>query len=97
MTKQGFVYILSNQHNSVLYTGMTSNLHQRVYQHKNRLIKGFSKKYNCNKLVWYEHGNSIESAIAREKQIKAGSRNTKIRLIEKMNPSWQDLSENWYS
>ena len=90
-----YVYILTNQTNKVLYTGVTNNLQRRVYQHKNKLLEGFSKKYNCNKLVWYEVTESIESAINREKQIKAGSRAKKIQLIESINSDWKDLSLDW--
>ena len=96
MTKQGFVYIVTNKHNSVIYTGVSSNLYRRIYQHKNELVDGFTKKYKCDKLVWYEYGDSIEFAIGREKQIKAGSRKRKIALIEQMNPNWLDLAKDWY-
>ncbi len=91
--KQGFVYLLTNPHNTVLYTGVTSNLHRRIYEHRSKLIPGFTKKYNCIKLVYYEVHEDIESAIAREKQIKAGSREKILTLIKAMNPSWQDLSD----
>jgi putative endonuclease len=93
MNKQGFVYILTNRTHTVLYTGVTNNLERRVYQHRNGLTRGFSKKYNVKKLVYYEVVESMASAIAREKQIKAGSRQKKIDLIDVMNPSWSDLSE----
>ena len=79
------VYIITNKKNSVLYTGVTSDLKSRIYQHRNKLIKGFSEKYNCTKLVYYESFDDMLSAIAREKQIKAGSRNKKILLIKNMN------------
>ena len=88
-----YVYILTNQNNTVLYTGVTNNLERRVYEHKNKLLKGFTCRYNVDKLVYFETTESIESAIAREKQIKAGSRQKKIALIEKNNPTWQDLSK----
>ena len=91
--KQGFVYLLTNPHNTVLYTGVTSNLHRRIYEHRSKLIPGFTQKYNCIKLVYYEVHEDIESAIAREKQIKAGSREKKLALIRAMNPSWKDLSD----
>ena len=91
--KQGYVYIITNPNHTVLYTGVTSNLVQRVYQHKAKRVEGFSKKYNCHKLVYFETGDDIEACIAREKQIKAGSRAKKIKLIEAMNPEWQDLYE----
>jgi putative endonuclease len=89
--KPGFVYIITNRNNTVLYTGVTSQLVQRMYQHKQKLVEGFSKKYNCHKLVYFEYGDDIEACIAREKQIKAGSRNKKVQLIESMNPEWRDL------
>ena len=89
--KPGFVYIITNRNNTVLYTGVTSQLVQRMYQHKQKLVEGFSKKYNCHKLVYFECGDDIEACIAREKQIKAGSRNKKVQLIESMNPEWRDL------
>jgi len=87
------VYILTNKNNKVLYTGVTSNLPSRIYQHKNKLADGFTKKYNVDKLIYYETTDDIMSAIAREKQIKAGSRRRKIELINNMNPEWKDLYE----
>jgi putative endonuclease len=87
------VYIMTNAHNTVLYTGVTNNLARRVYEHKNGLGSAFTKKYNVNKLVYYEIGNSIHSAIAREKQIKGGSRKKKVDLINSLNPEWKDLYE----
>ncbi|MBV1888301.1 MAG: GIY-YIG nuclease family protein [Urechidicola sp.] len=92
--KHGYVYIVSNNNNSVLYTGVTSDLANRINQHKNKTIKGFTSKYNCNKLVYYEIGNGMEGCILREKQIKAGSRQKKIQLIEGMNPQWKDLYDD---
>ncbi|MBT3754755.1 MAG: GIY-YIG nuclease family protein [Candidatus Cloacimonetes bacterium] len=86
-----YVYIMTNFSNSVLYTGVTNNLVRRVYEHKNKLIKGFTSKYNVNKLVYYEEGEEAYGAISREKQIKAGSRRKKIELINSMNPEWKDL------
>ena len=84
---------MTNKINSVLYTGVTSNLQKRVFEHKTKKYKeSFTSKYNCNKLVWYEFGSSIEGAIAREKQIKNWKRDWKIKLIEKDNPRWLDLS-----
>ena len=85
------VYIITNKTNSVFYTGVTSNLKSRIYQHRNKIIKGFSAKYNCNKLVYYESFDDMLSAIAREKQIKSGSRNKKILLVKSINSSWKDL------
>ena len=93
MDKQYFVYILANKRNTVLYTGVTNNLKRRVYEHREKLVSGFTKKYNVYKLVFYEITNSIEAAIQREKQIKGGSRQKKIDLINGMNPGWRDLYE----
>lgn len=92
--KQGYVYILTNTSNKVIYTGVTSDLIARLYQHKNKLSKGFTGKYNCNKLVYFEHGDDISGCIRREKQIKAGSREKKIALINNMDPEWIDLYES---
>ncbi len=94
MEKQYYVYIMTNKRNTVLYTGVTSDLRKRVYEHKAKLVSGFTKKYNVNKLVFYEVFNDIYNAIVREKQIKAGSRQKKIELINSMNSKWQDLYEN---
>ncbi len=85
------VYILASKRNGTLYTGVTSNLVRRIYEHKNFLIKGFTEKYGVHLLVYYEIGESITGAIEREKQIKAGSRKKKIMLIESTNPKWDDL------
>jgi putative endonuclease len=85
---------MSNKSNNVLYTGMTNNLIRRVYEHKEKMIDGFTKKYNCTKLVYYEIFNDPYNAIAREKQIKAGSRKKKIDLINAMNPKWKDLYDD---
>ena len=90
-----FVYILTNKTNKVLYTGVTNNLERRLYEHKNHLVDGFSSKYNTNKLVYYEVSESIESAIAREKQIKAYRRDKKIALINELNSERKDLSLEW--
>ena len=94
MDKQGFVYILANNHNTVLYVGVTSDLIRRVYEHKNKIIQGFTAKYNIDKLVYYEACNDIVVAIEREKQIKKRSRKYKDWLINKFNPNWADLYEN---
>lgn len=92
--KQPAIYIMANKRDGILYTGVTSNLVQRVFQHKNGLIKGFTSRYNCKTLVYYELSNHMREAIMREKQIiKAGSRQKKINLIEKSNPEWKDLYE----
>jgi putative endonuclease len=89
--KRFYVYILSNENDTVLYTGVTSDLKRRVYQHKEKLAAGFSKKYNLNKLVYYEVCDDAVSAIAREKQVKAGSRLKKNELIQRMNKTRRDL------
>ena len=91
MNKQYFVYIMTNQKNTVLYTGVTNDLVRRVYEHKSKVSDGFTKRYNVNKLAYYEIAESAESAILREKQIKGGSRKKKIDLINSMNPEWNDL------
>jgi putative endonuclease len=93
MNKQFFIYIMTNKNNSVLYAGVTNDLKRRVYEHKNKLAEGFTKKYNIDKLVFYEIYNDVNEAIAREKQIKGGSRPKKIKLIEEMNHKWSDLSD----
>lgn len=95
MNNQYYVYILTNQRNSVLYTGATSDLEKRIYEHKSKIIAGFTKKYNVNKVVYYEIFNNIDEAIKREKQIKSGSRKNKIKLIENANPDWNDLAEKF--
>ena len=90
-----FVYILSNWDDSVLYIGVTSNLPRRLYEHKNGLVDGFTKKYNIHKLVYFEQTNDVYSAISREKQLKNWSRSKKNILIQQANPLWKDLSEGW--
>jgi putative endonuclease len=90
--KDYFVYILQSKNGTALYIGVTNNLERRYFEHKNELIDGFTKKYKCKKLIYYEITNSIESAIAREKQLKKWSRNKKLELISKMNPDLSDLS-----
>ena len=89
--KKGYVYILFNKPNGTLYTGVTSNLIKRVYEHKNKLVAGFTNKYGIDKLGYFESFDDINTAIVREKQIKAGSRKKKIMLIEKENSQWRDL------
>lgn len=89
--KQPCVYMLASQRNGTLYAGVTSNLVQRVWQHKEGLAEGFTKKYGVKLLVWYEQHEMMESAIAREKAIKEWQRAWKIKLIEKANPEWNDL------
>lgn len=92
--KQPAVYIMASCRNGTLYTGVTSNLIKRTYEHKHSLIDGFNKKYSCKLLVFYEIHEDMELAILREKQIKGGSRKKKLDLIEKVNQNWQDLYDN---
>jgi len=91
--KKGYVYIMTNKTNSVLYVGVSSDLVKRVWEHKNGVVDGFTKKYNCKKLVYYEVFDSITEAIRREKYIKGKKREFKINLIEGMNKEWRDLYE----
>lgn len=92
--RQPAVYIMANKRNGTLYTGVTADLIRRVYQHKYSEISGFTKRYNCKCLVYYEQYGDMFSAITREKQIKAGSRKKKLLLIEQQNPEWLDLYES---
>ena len=92
-----FVYILANRDDSVLYIGVTGNLPRRLYEHRNGLVDGFTRKYNVHKLVYYEQTNDVYSAISREKQLKNWSRVKKNTLIQKANPQWLDLSLDWNS
>ena len=92
--KQYYVYLICNKNNTTIYTGITSDLKRRIWEHKNKTTKGFSSKYNLYKLLYYEIYNDPENAIIREKQIKSGSREKKIELIESMNPKWIDLYDN---
>jgi len=94
MKKQYYVYTMTNKRNTVLYTGVTNDLKRRVYEHKEKLVEGFTKKYNITKLVYYEVTDDVRSAILREKQIKGGSRQKKIDLINCINPEWRDLYED---
>ncbi len=87
------VYIMANKRNGTLYTGVTSNIVQRVYQHKQSAVPGFTNQYGCKRLVYYEQYDDMYMAISREKQIKGGSRKKKLALIESMNPNWKDLYE----
>ena len=89
--KSYYVYIMANQNNKVLYIGVTSDLKKRVFEHKEKLVKGFTERYNLNKLVYFEETASIESAITKEKQMKKWNRQWKINLINKFNPEWKDL------
>jgi putative endonuclease len=88
---QYYIYILASKRNGTLYVGVTSDLVKRVYEHKNNLVEGFTKKYYVHKLVYYEVTDNVNSAIVREKQIKKWKRSWKIELIERMNPDWRDL------
>ena len=92
---KNYIYIMANRSNSVLYVGVTTNLVNRVWQHKNRAFRCFTNRYNCSKLVYFEAYGRILEAIYREKQLKSGSTNRKHRLIAKFNPLWEDLSEGW--
>ncbi|MBG7610817.1 GIY-YIG nuclease family protein [Polaribacter sp. BAL334] len=93
--KKSYIYFLTNKNKTVIYIGVTSNLLKRIYQHKSKQYKGFTAKYNCDQLVYYEEFEDITQAIAREKQIKSGNRKTKESLINLENPNWNDLSEGW--
>ncbi|PKM77571.1 MAG: endonuclease [Firmicutes bacterium HGW-Firmicutes-15] len=90
-----YVYILTNQSNKVLYTGITNDLERRLYEHQNKLVRGFTSKYNVNKLIYFDCTTEATSAIAREKQIKGWTRQKKLDLISELNPQWRDLSEDW--
>jgi len=92
--KEPCVYIMASHRNGTIYTGVSSNLIQRVYLHRSGLIKGFTKKYGCKMLVWFEMHATMPDAIRREKKIKAGGRIKKLELIERMNPGWTDLYES---
>ena len=92
--KNGYVYILTNKNNTTLYIGVTSDLAKRIYEHKNKLVDGFSKNYNLDKLVYFEGTDNIESAIQREKYLKGKSRQFKDKLINDFNPEWKDLYDN---
>jgi putative endonuclease len=95
MTKTYYVYILASKRNGTLYIGVTNDLERRLYEHKNNLIEGFTKKYNVHHLVYYEDVNDIQSALQREKQLKRWTRKWKVELIEKVNPEWRDLAEDF--
>jgi len=94
MMKMYYVYMLTNWNNKVLYVGMTNNLKRRMYEHKNEIFDGFTKKYNVHKLVWYEWTEDVIGAISREKEIKKWRREKKNRLIEENNPTYKDLSKD---
>lgn len=94
-TNQYYVYIITNYLNNVLYVGVSGNLTRRIFEHKNKLIPGFSSRYNLNKLVFFEAFNTPEEAISAEKKIKGWLRIKKIQLIKSINPSWNDLSDDF--
>jgi putative endonuclease len=91
MSKQYYVYIMTNETNTVTYTGVTNDLVRRIYEHKKKLVQGFTSKYNINKLVYFETGEDVYGALTREKQIKSWPRKSKVKLIDSMNPDWRDL------
>ena len=93
---QYYVYLLTNRNSKVMYIGMTNDLRRRVYQHKKKLIPGFSQKYNVDRLVYYETTTDARAAIAREKEIKKWRREKKNNLVIAANPEWKDLSEGWF-
>ena len=93
MKKQFYIYIMTNPSHTVTYVGVTSNLQERIFQHKEKPVPGFTSRYNINKLVYYEIFVDAYSVISREKQIKGGSREKKIELVNSMNPKWEDLSD----
>ena len=95
MNKTYAVYILTNYNETTFYIGVTGNLQKRIWEHKNKVVEGFTKKYNVDRLVYYELTDSIESAINREKQLKRWHRQWKINLIKEMNPDFKDLSLDW--
>ncbi|MDR3501500.1 MAG: GIY-YIG nuclease family protein [Legionella sp.] len=96
MHTESYVYLIANKYNNVLYVGVTNNLIRRIYEHKNRLVKGFTHKYNVNRLVYYEVCPDIIFAITREKQIKGWAREKKNKLVNMMNPGWGDLYESLF-
>lgn len=93
--KDYYIYILTNKKNGTLYIGVTNNLMRRIYEHKNGIVKGFTKKYNLDKLVYFEQTTDINAAIMREKRLKKWNRDWKLKLIESINPEWKDLSESF--
>jgi putative endonuclease len=96
LKKTYYVYILASKPNGTLYIGVTDDLMRRLYEHKNKLVKGFTEQYNISKLVYYEETDDVTLAIAREKQLKGWLRAKKLALIESSNPKWEDLSRGWF-
>ncbi|MDO6675144.1 GIY-YIG nuclease family protein [Tenacibaculum sp. 1B UA] len=94
---QYYIYIITNKKDGVLYIGVTNNLERRIFEHKNKLVKGFSSKYNLDKLIYFEEHQFIKEAIKREKNMKKWKRAWKINLVIKENPNWDDLAKNWYN
>lgn len=92
--REYFVYILTSKYNGTLYIGVTSNLKKRVFEHKNKLVKGFTEKHDVHQLVYYEQVSDVYSALTREKQLKAWKRDWKIRIINEFNPGWKDLYDD---
>jgi putative endonuclease len=95
MSKNAYVYILASKKNGTLYAGVTCDLERRIYEHRNKLMKGFTSKYDVTRLVWFEQGENISAAISLEKKIKNRGRQWKIDLIERHNPEWLDLAAEW--
>ncbi len=95
--KQYWVYMLTNRWRNVLYTGVTNSLERRTWEHKNKAVPGFTKQYNCDRLVYFEQYDEIDQAIARDKQIKGWLRAKKNALIEAQNPEWNDLAADWFA
>ncbi|HLE32615.1 MAG TPA: GIY-YIG nuclease family protein [Bacteroidota bacterium] len=94
--KTYYVYIMASMANATIYVGVTNSLERRVQEHKEKLIRGFTQRYNCVKLVYFEEFGDIAEAIMREKELKGWRRSKKVALIEKMSPDWRDLSQDWY-
>ncbi|MEK6539812.1 MAG: GIY-YIG nuclease family protein [Deltaproteobacteria bacterium] len=94
-TKTYYVYLLTNWNNKVMYVGVTNNLERRIYEHKNKMVKGFTEKYNVNKLVYFEETSDVNAAIGREKEIKKWRREKKNKLVNRMNPTWKDIGLEW--
>ena len=95
MNRQFYVYMMTNENQGTLYVGVSNNLARRVWEHREGVVPGFTSRYRLHKLVWYQVADNAHAAIAREKQLKAGSRKKKEELIKEMNPSWRDLSEDF--